>query len=107
MAEFESLKAGCSQDSSVLQFFSSIDEGLKAFNDNVNLLSNGAQFYKQMHQYLSSLLVFVNDFVQSRTMEKNELTNQLNQGGAAMPQPQAQAPGTAYLGQAYQPPRYQ
>lgn len=108
MKEFNDLKAGASQDKSVLKFFSDIDEGLRAYNENINLLSNGANFYKQMHQYLTSLSVFVNDFVQSRSIEKQELMNVLNQGGGA---PQGGAPagfhgppgGSYYPGAPYMP----
>lgn len=70
MKEFNDLKAGAAQDKSVLKFFQEIDEGLRAYNENINLLSNGANFYKQMHQYLTSLHVFVSDFVQSWNIEK-------------------------------------
>ena len=108
MVEFNSVKSGASQDTSALEFFSSIDEGLKAFNDNLNLLSNGAQFYKQMHQYLTSLQVFITDFVQSRTLERQELVNQINGGGSGAPAPGGpSAPAPGFLGTPYQPPRYQ
>jgi len=85
MKEFNDLWAGASQDKSILKFFSEIDEGLRAYNENINLLSNGANFYKQMHQYLTSLNVFVNDFVQSRNIEKTELMNHLGGGGGGAP----------------------
>lgn len=81
MGEFTTLKAGASQDTTVLKFFAEIDDGLKHYNENINLLSNGAQFYKQMHQYLQSLMTFVNDFVQSRNIEKQDLINALSGGG--------------------------
>lgn len=98
MKEFNELKAGASQDKSVLKFFSEIDEGLRAYNENINLLSNGANFYKQMHQYLTSLNVFVNDFVQSRNIEKQELMNHLQGGGAPASQPGYHGPPGAYYG---------
>ena len=46
MAEFNSIKVSASQDDSALNFFREIDEGLKSFNENVTMLSNGANFYK-------------------------------------------------------------
>jgi len=46
MKEFNDLWSGASQDKGVLKFFSDIDEGLRAYNENINLLSNGANFYK-------------------------------------------------------------
>jgi hypothetical protein len=46
MGEFTTLKAGASQDSAVLKFFSEIDEGLNSYNTNIDLLNRGAQFYK-------------------------------------------------------------
>jgi hypothetical protein len=42
MNEFASLKAGASQDSSVLKFFAEIDEGLNSYNMNIDLLNRGA-----------------------------------------------------------------
>ena len=107
MIEFNSLKAGVGQDVATMKFFGDIDEGLKVYYENLNLLSNGAQFYKQMHQYLSSLEVFVTDFVQSRNLEKDELIAQLNAGGSGAPQGGSQAPGSAFLSAPYQAPRYQ
>lgn len=77
MVEFNTLKSGASADTTSLSFFKGIDEALKEYNESVNLLSNGAQFYKQMHTYLNSLHVFVCDFVQSRNLEKAEIMNQL------------------------------
>lgn len=42
MGEFTTLKAGASQDSSVLKFFAEIDEGLNSYNVNIDLLNRGA-----------------------------------------------------------------
>ena len=105
MTEFLTLKAGMSGNSEAMTFFQEIDEGLKAYYENVNTLANGAQFYKQMHQYLTSLQVFCNDFIASRTLEKNEIMNALKAGGQAPPGGAAAA-GT-FLGAPYQPPSYQ
>jgi hypothetical protein len=49
MQEFNGLKSGATEDSNVLKFFADINDGLKEYYENVNLLSNGAKFYKQMH----------------------------------------------------------
>ena len=49
MGEFDALRSSASSNSEGLDFFREIDEGLKGYNENLNLLSNGAQFYKQMH----------------------------------------------------------
>jgi len=58
-----------------------------------------------MHQYLTSLSVFVNDFVQSRNIEKQELMNHLGQGGAPASQSAGYhgPPGSYYGGAPYQP----
>lgn len=42
MSEFATLKQGAQGDHGVLTFFSQIDAGLKAYSENINLLSNGA-----------------------------------------------------------------
>lgn len=72
-----------------MEFFSSIDEGLKLYYENMNLLSNGAKFYKQMHTYLNSLHLYINDFVTSRRVEKDDMVQQMSGGG------NAPAPGSA------------
>jgi len=96
MMSFNEIIAGASQSDKV-EFFKSIDEGLKIYYENMNLLSNGAKFYKQMHTYLTSLHLFTNDFVASRTVEKDQIIEQINSGG--MPPPGA--PGTT--GSPYNP----
>jgi len=98
MSKFKKLKAGRSQKDKI-EFFASIDEGLKAYYENMNLLSNGAKFYKQMHTYLSSLHLYINDFVTSRQVEKDDMVTQLNGGGGYggyHGTPSGGAPGTAY-----------
>lgn len=42
MSEFNALKSSARGDDKVLKFFAEIDEGLKAYNENVDLLSRGA-----------------------------------------------------------------
>lgn len=80
MTKFKKLKSKRSQKDK-LEFFASIDEGLKAYYENMNLLANGAKFYKQMHTYLTSLHLYINDFVASRQVEKDDICAQLNGGG--------------------------
>lgn len=75
-----------------IEFFKSIDEGLKDYNENMNLLSNGAKFYKQMHTYLTSLHLYITDFVASRQVEKDDMIQNLS--GA--PGGYSAAPGTPY-----------
>ena len=89
---FNKLKAK-SKGSEKLEFFANIDEGLKAYYENMNLLSNGAKFYKQMHTYLTSLHLYINDFVASRQVEKDDMIQQLNGGGGGG---YSGAPGTPY-----------
>ena len=48
MGEFDALRSSAHSNDAALEFFREIDEGLKGYNENLNLLSNGAQFYKQM-----------------------------------------------------------
>lgn len=93
MGEFGKLTTGATQKDKV-QFFTSVDEGLKTYYDNMNLLSNGAKFYKQMHQYLASLHLYINDFATSRNVEKDDMMQQLNNGGGSAPH--GGAPGTPY-----------
>ena len=81
MSEFLALKAGMSGNSESMCFFQEIDEGLKAYYENVSTLANGAQFYKQMHQYLTSLQVFCDDFIASRSLEKSEILKAISGGG--------------------------
>lgn len=92
MTTFTTLKSGSGEDAKV-EFFKSIDEGLKLYYENMNLLSNGAKFYKQMHTYLTSLHLYINDFVASRKVEKDEAVAQLNNGGGG---PAPGATGTPY-----------
>jgi chromosome segregation ATPase len=101
MVEFSQLTAGATQQDKV-QFFQSIDEGLKTYYDNMNLLSNGAKFYKQMHQYLASLHLYINDFATSRNVEKDDMMQQLNGGGSGYAPPGGQ-PGTPYNPAGYMP----
>lgn len=84
MMAFNQLLAG-SSETDKMDFFKSIDEGLKVYYENMNLLSNGAKFYKQMHTYLTSLHLYINDFVASRTVEKDQIIEQLNGGGGPPP----------------------
>jgi len=42
MAEFTTLRQGASQDNGILKFFAEIDDGLKSYNENIDLLSRGA-----------------------------------------------------------------
>ena len=93
MTAFNKLKSK-NKSSDKLEFFASVDEGLKAYYENMGLLSNGAKFYKQMHTYLTSLHLYINDFVASRKVEKDDMIQQLNggSGGGAFPG----APGTPY-----------
>uniref|UniRef100_A0A7S3NZ69 ALIX V-shaped domain-containing protein n=1 Tax=Euplotes crassus TaxID=5936 RepID=A0A7S3NZ69_EUPCR len=84
MMSFNQTLAG-SSDTSKIEFFKSIDEGLKLYYENMNLLSNGSKFYKQMHTYLTSLHLYVNDFVASRTVEKDQIIEQLNAGAGPPP----------------------
>jgi len=93
MTSFNQLQSG-SGESEKVEFFKSIDEGLKLYYENMNLLSNGAKFYKQMHTYLTSLHLYINDFVTSRKVEKDDIINQLSGGGQAPAAPGA--PGTPY-----------
>mmetsp|Transcript_9085 Transcript_9085/g.10281 ORF Transcript_9085/g.10281 Transcript_9085/m.10281 type:complete len:172 (-) Transcript_9085:42-557(-) len=95
MTTFTTLKSGSGQNDKV-DFFKSIDEGLKLYYENMNLLSNGAKFYKQMHTYLTSLHLYINDFVASRKVEKDEIINNFNNGGGAAPPGGPGAPGTPY-----------
>lgn len=90
MASFNKLKSG-KGNKDKLEFFANIDEGLKTYYENMNLLSNGAKFYKQMHTYLTSLHLYINDFVASRTVEKDDMLAALS-GGA----PAGGAPGSHY-----------
>lgn len=92
MSSFNSLK-GKSGKGDKMEFFASIDEGLKLYYENMNLLSNGAKFYKQMHTYLNSLHLYINDFVTSRKVEKDDMVNQLNGGGSG---PAPGQPGAPY-----------
>jgi chromosome segregation ATPase len=101
MVDFSSLTAGATQEDK-MQFFQSIDEGLKTYYDNMNLLSNGAKFYKQMHQYLASLHLYINDFATSRNVEKDDMMQQLNGGGQGYAPPGGQ-PGTPYNPAGYMP----
>jgi len=91
MTAFNKLKSKTKQ-SDKLEFFASIDEGLKAYYENMNLLSNGAKFYKQMHTYLTSLHLYITDYVASRKVEKDEMLEQLNGGGGGY----SGAPGSSY-----------
>ena len=91
MTSFNSLKAGSGQEEKI-QFFKSIDEGLKLYYENMNLLSNGAKFYKQMHTYLTSLHLYINDFTASRKVEKDDIIAQMNNGGGAPPPGSAGTP---------------
>lgn len=87
MRKFKKLKSGKGHEDK-LEFFANIDEGLKSYEENMNLLSNGAKFYKQMHTYLTSLHLYVNDFVASRNVEKDDMMSQIGGG----------APGSRYGG---------
>lgn len=93
MTTFNSLKSSSAQQDKV-EFFSAIDEGLKSYYENMNLLSNGAKFYKQMHTYLTSLHLYINDFVTSRKVEKDDMVQQMQGGGHGGPP--GGAPGTPY-----------
>lgn len=95
MAKFNKLKSGKGSKDK-LEFFANIDEGLKTYYENMNLLSNGAKFYKQMHTYLTSLHLYINDYVASRTVEKDDMLAAM--GGSPAPG----APGS-YYNQGYGP----
>jgi hypothetical protein len=82
MSKFNKLRSKSSHDEK-REFFASIDEGLKTYYENMNLLSNGSKFYKQMHQYLTSLHLYINDFVTSRAVEKEDIVGQLGGGGSS------------------------
>ncbi|CAI2387221.1 unnamed protein product [Moneuplotes crassus] len=82
MISFTELVSG-SEDNEKTQFFKSIDSGLKVYYDNMNLLQNGDKFYKQMYEYLTSLHLYIVDFVSSRNVEKDELVESL--GGNPAP----------------------
>jgi programmed cell death 6-interacting protein len=89
---FKKLKSS-NKASDKLEFFASLDEGLKAYYENMNLLSNGAKFYKQMHTYLTSLHLYITDFVASRKVEKDDMIQQMSGGGDGG---HSAAPGTPY-----------
>lgn len=95
MTSFNKLKSTTTHQDKV-EFFSSIDEGLKSYYENMNLLSNGAKFYKQMHTYLTSLHLYINDFVTSRKVEKDDMVQQLNGGGGYGGAPPGGSTGTPY-----------
>lgn len=91
MISFNKLKSKSSA-SDKMEFFASIDEGLKSYYENMNLLSNGAKFYKQMHTYLTSLHLYINDYVASRKVETDDMVQNLNGGGGGY----SGAAGTPY-----------
>lgn len=79
MTKFKKLKSGKGSKDK-LEFFASIDEGLKSYYENMGLLTNGSKFYKQMQTYLTSLHLYINDFVTSRQVEKDDMMAQLGGG---------------------------
>jgi hypothetical protein len=74
MTEFVKEKAGEDEDPSRIAFFKQIDDECNNFNKCFEKLYKGTHFYAQLREEVSKLSSIVNDFVTSRTDEKEKLS---------------------------------
>ena len=54
------------------EFFSYLEEGLEIYDDIQSTQEQGVTFYKQIQQYISSLKIFIYDFMQIRKEERDK-----------------------------------
>lgn len=54
------------------EFLSYLEEGLEIYDDIQTTQEQGVTFYKQIQQYISSLKIFIYDFMQIRKEERDK-----------------------------------
>jgi hypothetical protein len=115
MTDFSKEKTTSPDAAMRAEFFKSLDDACNSFNECHSNAQQGGHFHTQLAGYISKLMQTVNDFVMSRTLEKNDLINTISsQNFAAMghqnpyiPRPAPTIPGYQYVeSQIYSQPGY-
>lgn len=115
MVDFSKERTMSSDAAMKAEFFKSIDDACNAYNECYSNAQQGGHFHTQLAGYISKIMQTVNDYVMSRTLEKNELINIIStQNFAALghqnpyiPQAPPTVPGYQYVeSQIYSHPGY-
>lgn len=77
MLEFVKEKAGQDEDPHRILFFKQIDEECNNFNKCYEKLYRGSHFYAQLREEVTKLSSIVSDFVASRIIDKERLSQYL------------------------------
>lgn len=78
MGEFSKERAVAKDPSGRGEFFKGLDDACNTYNEIYGNAQQGGHFHKQLGDLISRVMQTVNDYIMSRTMEKNDLVNTIS-----------------------------
>eukprot|EP00831_Metopus_contortus_P061898 TRINITY_DN5381_c0_g1_i2.p1 TRINITY_DN5381_c0_g1~~TRINITY_DN5381_c0_g1_i2.p1 ORF type:complete len:101 (+),score=12.84 TRINITY_DN5381_c0_g1_i2:189-491(+) len=71
-------KASAPADVPRTEFFRALDDAVNTFNECHANFQQGGHFHAQFATHITKLHQTINDYIMSRTMEKNDMVNQMS-----------------------------